>query len=255
MDVLRKELNAVYAAQQLDKEHLDASAVALCKQNAAHIAVATQGCTVLTDAAADRAWISMGKVAELLGLPAGTMQPVASSDEDIIYRRIHPEDLVDKRMLEYRFFRHIDTMPAACKLEWKAACSLRMLDSKGQYLRFDNTTQILQLSPRGTFWLILCTYELSPWQHEINGIAPCIINNGTGEIHHLTISQNREHILSDREKDILHLIRNGLLSKEIADRLHISVHTVNRHRQNILQKLSVSNSMEAVRAATAMRLI
>ena len=35
----------------------------------------------------------------------------------------------------------------------------------------------------------------------------------------------------------------------------INPHTVNSHRQNILQKLSVNNSMEAVQTATAMMLL
>ena len=46
-----------------------------------------------------------------------------------------------------------------------------------------------------------------------------------------------------------------MLSKEIASTLYISVFTVNKHRQNILEKLSVDNSMEAVQTALAMKLI
>ena len=42
------------------------------------------------------------------------------------------------------------------------------------------------------------------------------------------------------------------MSKEIAVRLGISVNTVNRHRQNILEKLSVDTSIEALNAAQAM---
>ena len=58
-----------------------------------------------------------------------------------------------------------------------------------------------------------------------------------------------------REKEILRCIRKGLSSKEIAATLYISVNTVNRHRQNILEKLSVGNSIEACRAAELMKLL
>ena len=54
---------------------------------------------------------------------------------------------------------------------------------------------------------------------------------------------------------VLQLIKEGLLSKEISEQLSISVHTVNTHRQRILEKLDVNNSMEAVKYASALGLI
>lgn len=45
--------------------------------------------------------------------------------------------------------------------------------------------------------------------------------------------------LSNREVEVLSLVVRGLMSKEIADRLHISLATVNTHRKNISEKLGV----------------
>lgn len=61
--------------------------------------------------------------------------------------------------------------------------------------------------------------------------------------------------LTTREIAVLQLIKEGLLSKEISEQLFISVHTVNTHRQRILEKLDVNNSMEAVKYASALGLI
>jgi DNA-binding NarL/FixJ family response regulator len=61
--------------------------------------------------------------------------------------------------------------------------------------------------------------------------------------------------LTSREKEILLLISKGEISKVIADQLNISINTVNRHRQNILEKLNVNNSIEAVRTADALNLL
>jgi DNA-binding NarL/FixJ family response regulator len=48
--------------------------------------------------------------------------------------------------------------------------------------------------------------------------------------------------LSEREMEIISLIRDGLSSKEIAGKLFIDVKTVEVHRHNILKKLKVKNS-------------
>lgn len=45
--------------------------------------------------------------------------------------------------------------------------------------------------------------------------------------------------LSDREIDVLVLVARGLSSKEIAEHLHISVHTVSTHRKNITHKTGI----------------
>lgn len=47
--------------------------------------------------------------------------------------------------------------------------------------------------------------------------------------------------LSDREKDVLILVAKGLMSKEIADNLNISVHTVISHRKNITRKTGIKS--------------
>ncbi len=45
--------------------------------------------------------------------------------------------------------------------------------------------------------------------------------------------------LTDRELDVLRLMVQGLLNKEIADKLNISIHTVISHRKNITQKTGI----------------
>ena len=55
---------------------------------------------------------------------------------------------------------------------------------------------------------------------------------------------------------MLLLANEGMFSKKkISEKLNISVHTVNRHRQNILEKLQVGNIVEAIAFAKRMRAI
>lgn len=52
--------------------------------------------------------------------------------------------------------------------------------------------------------------------------------------------------LTEREKEILELLSQGLLYKEIADQKCISLDTVKKHVGNIYRKLHVSNKVEAI---------
>jgi two-component system invasion response regulator UvrY len=54
------------------------------------------------------------------------------------------------------------------------------------------------------------------------------------------------NLLSEREIEIINLIRDGLSSKQIADKLHISIKTVEVHRHNILKKLKVRNTASLI---------
>lgn len=257
MDILKKELNAIYRKQNLENEVLDRSILTHVR-HAVRMAAETDGnCRVITDAAADHCYITGGRSARLLGLcdSGSYSREMASGDEDVIYNRIHPEDIVDKRMLEYEFFKHTGPLPGEEKLNYIATCHFRIKDRLGNYVYVDNSTRILKLSPKGGIWLILCCYNLSPFQESASGIAARIINDTTGEITEYRLSDKRADILTPREKEILTLIKEGRLSKQIAASLGISVHTVNRHRQNILEKLSVCNSVEAVTAAILMKLL
>ena len=61
--------------------------------------------------------------------------------------------------------------------------------------------------------------------------------------------------LSRRELEILRLLGQGVSTKAVADRLHVSSATVRNHVQHILSKLSVHSRLEAVAYANQHRLI
>ena len=62
-------------------------------------------------------------------------------------------------------------------------------------------------------------------------------------------------VLTRRESQVLKLIAEAHTSREIADELVISVKTVDRHRQNILEKLGMSDRVELTRYAIRRGLI
>ena len=63
------------------------------------------------------------------------------------------------------------------------------------------------------------------------------------------------HVLTPRELEVLKLIAEAYTNKQIADALYISVKTVERHRQNILDKLGMRDRVELTRYAIRRGLI
>jgi len=62
-------------------------------------------------------------------------------------------------------------------------------------------------------------------------------------------------MLSDRETDVLKLVAQGYVNKEIAQRLGIGTATVNTHIKNLYRKLSARTRVQAIRAAQERGLI
>lgn len=257
MDILRKELNEMYSRQELHNELLSELVLNEQLRNARALAELNGCSVVVTDISSDKSFFFSGKISSYMGLSneQRRVETLPSSDEDFLYARMHPEDLVDLRMLEYEFFRQVDQAPKENKLDYHAYATVRMSLSETKYVRIYKGTKVMRLSPAGKLWLMLCTYSLNPYYRAGEDTDPVIVNMRTGEVIPYSFNKKRQQILSEREKQVLRLIKAGKLSKEIADFLGISINTVSRHRQKILEKLSVDNSIEAVNAAERMRLL
>ncbi len=55
--------------------------------------------------------------------------------------------------------------------------------------------------------------------------------------------------LTDREMQVFELIGNGLPTREIAKKLHISVKTIDSHREHIKDKLNIDNAADLLKHA------
>jgi DNA-binding NarL/FixJ family response regulator len=61
--------------------------------------------------------------------------------------------------------------------------------------------------------------------------------------------------ITQREKEVLKLVAEGYKNKEIAEMLHISVKTVEKHRANIMKKLDLHSASELTAYAIEKRLV
>lgn len=97
--------------------------------------------------------------------------------------------------------------------------------------------------------------DIASDQVSLRGVACTVLNLKTGKLFSLDCLMTIKPELPRREVNVLQLMKQGLLSKEIANELGISIHTVNIHRQHLLRKLGVQNAMEAVNRGYKMGLI
>lgn len=73
----------------------------------------------------------------------------------------------------------------------------------------------------------------------------------------LTMRQDdtRKIVLTRREKEVLELIADGMTNNEIAQKLFISVTTVETHRRNLLTKFEAKNIVSLVKTAIQQQII
>lgn len=62
----------------------------------------------------------------------------------------------------------------------------------------------------------------------------------------LASAKNSNIHLTKKELEVIQLLAQGLTTKDIAARIFLSIHTVNTHRKNILNKLCINNTSELI---------
>lgn len=169
------------------------------------------------------------------------------TNEDII----HPDDLeavFKSAVIALRYFFNGNKNIANHRLIRKYRVKI-----KGEYQVVIEQVQPLEFDENGHVWLSYDMIDIAPNQTPPYIVESKILNFKTGDI--ITPVDDYfdgKPILSNRETEILRWIDKGLLSKEISEKLCISVHTVNTHRQRILEKLKVGTSIEAIKYASAL---
>ena len=245
-------LNREFSRQNYSDEQACNSDMAELKGVASNYARIENAIAVLSDLRADMSYICYGGFANIFGLgkdvKEGTFESIWEKD---IFSRIHPDDLDRKHAQELCFFHFIKQQPRRKRRDYYLMSKLRMRTTTNSYIPVMHRMFYIFGKSGETLRMALCLY--SPLIADFQ--AGClIIDSSDGHIIG-TEKQDNDSILSAREKQILGLIDKGMTSKDIAEMLYISINTVSRHRQDILGKLQVKNSIEACRIAKELKII
>lgn len=248
IDILNKE----FSAQDFSVEQPDAELLNKYRDIACNYARMENAIAVLSDLRTNKSYIYYGKFLQMLAIENNKKDTKLSSIwEEEIFNLIHPDDLAGKHLHELCFFHFIKRQAKSKRTDYYLTSKLRMRTRTKSYIPVLHRMFYIPAPSKDTLWLTLCLY--SPLLFDIS--SKCIIvNSVNGEMTELE-KQNNTKILSEREKQVLTLVDKGLASKAIAEMLSVSVNTISRHRQEILNKLQVKNSIEACRIAKELKII
>lgn len=168
---------------------------------------------------------------------------------DYMDKRIHPEDFPQLLEAGHYFLHYAFSLPHEKRTNGKLINEYRILNEENNYVRIIEQQMALEMDVHGNVWLALGIIDISPDQNHDAPFRSRLVNTDTGQIFHFP-PIDKESMLSVREKEILKLIAKGLISRQIADKLYISVNTVNTHRQKILEKLSADSTIDAINYAS-----
>lgn len=189
-----------------------------------------------------------GSFADIFGFNPSYINNIQQQG-DILEERIHPNDRDKMLDIQIKHGRFIYSLPSQERNDYRNTFQFRMLNARGLYVNVVSRQQVIETDQNGKAWIIMGMMDISPDQTLYDDIRYSSCNLKTGQIVTAPVLSTMEATLSEREREILQMISQGLLSKEIADKLSISIHTVNNHRKNILLKLEVNNSIEAINYA------
>lgn len=248
VDILNKE----FFTQDFTGINTHGEILNRCKLAALNYAQTENAVAVLSDLRKDVSYIYYGGFSRTLGIGGDTREEKLSSIwEKGIFKLVHPDDLAGKHMQELFFYHFIKRQNKKKRAEYYLMSKLRMKTGTGDYIRVLHRMFYIHAPHDGTLLMALCLY--TPLLFDIP-VKCAIVNSVNGQ----TSEPDRHDsgkILSAREKQVLSFIDKGFTSKKIAELLSISINTVNRHRQEILNKLRVRNSIEACNMAKDLNLI
>lgn len=242
-NITREEM---WAKQCLSSTDIDYSVWERDKSLLHQLSKLSRNCTFVVDVYKCRYAYASSNFVDLLGYDDHKIATLERQG-DYLESRIHPDDRTQLETLQIKLSQFIYSLPPEQRNDYSNIYSFRILNAKQKYVRVTSRHQVLEQDCNGKAWLVIGNMDISPDQKKSESVDCTVLNLKSGEMFSPSSSLVSPVNLTNRELEILRLIQKGMLSKEIADKLCISIHTVNIHRQNLLRKLDVQNSFEAIR--------
>jgi DNA-binding CsgD family transcriptional regulator len=165
------------------------------------------------------------------------------------FDRIHPED----QPIVLSFENFIGTFFANLPIEkipcYKIRYDFRIRKANGDYLRILQQVVVIDYDDDGFFYKTLGVHtDISDLKTEGKPLLSLIGIDGEPSYINIDVEQKytATSFLSKREKQIINLMIAGKVSKEIANELYLSQHTIDTYRKKLLKKTATSTTAELI---------
>ncbi|WP_303316394.1 LuxR C-terminal-related transcriptional regulator [Flavivirga abyssicola] len=172
---------------------------------------------------------------------------------DTFFELTHPdeiENVLEKEAVIIKF--KLDDIRKENISNYKTSYLMKLRHANGKYKTILHQTKVINVSDDGMIQTSIgihtdVTYLNPPVSNKFSFISrkkPNIHFEKQGDVYLPT--EDISNLFTKREKEIIALILKGKTAKEIGGILHISNHTVNTHKRNMLKKSKCKNSRELV---------
>ncbi|QCK16852.1 response regulator transcription factor [Mangrovivirga cuniculi] len=187
------------------------------------------------------------------------LQDLYEEGVNYIMSRIHPEEIKKWHAIVGEIINELLKLPEDQRLKANFQLQYRLKNGSGKYINISDGHIPIALNDDGIPYLFLSQVTVlgSGEKAEPKGILMCLNNNNEYDVIFKTPDKagNIEIFLTDREIEVLNYVGKGMTSKDIADKIHVSKETVDKHRKNIIKKMNVNNVVEAYSKAKRADLI
>jgi len=163
---------------------------------------------------------------------------------------IHPEDRPWFLTFETRTAEFLSQLPVEKLMKYKVRYDFRFKKKDGDYIRVLHQVAVVEHDETGGIIRTLgVNTDITHLKKEGKPVLSYIGMDGESSYLDINIKNmlfKSDEVLTRREKEILLLLTEGKLSKEISEALNISKQTVDTHRKNMLSKNKVTNTGELI---------
>jgi DNA-binding CsgD family transcriptional regulator len=168
---------------------------------------------------------------------------------NFILKIIHPDDLKMLKEIHHTIFNYFYITPVKQRSRLRFSYNFRIKKKDESYIHILRQSNFLEFTEDGKPVIeYIQSTDITDFnnQQHIKLTVHKLTYDGSYELCYIHKFSDNLHRLSERENQVFEFIRMGYTTKEIANKLYLSIETIKSHRKHILAKIGTRNMTSAI---------